>query len=302
MPTRNSSNTQWFIIEGQDPEEARRNPNALHNVASPDYFAAMGIPVLAGRSFADTDTAEAPPVVLVNREVVDHYFPDGDALGRRISFDAENWWEIVGIVGSVRHYGLDVPPELQVYQPYEQQPQGRLSIVLHTQGNPTAMAPQLRAEIRAIDPDQALYDLMPMTEAVAEDTWDLGFFTSLMRVFAAIAAAIAAVGIYGVTAYSVSRRTQELGVRMALGADRAHIVRMVIRQSMTVVAVGVGIGLVLAVAQGLALQSLLYEVSGTDPATFAGVVALILGVGLLAAWLPARRATRLDPVRALRDE
>jgi ABC-type antimicrobial peptide transport system permease subunit len=173
---------------------------------------------------------------------------------------------------------------------------------VHTQGDPADMAPQVRAEIRAIDPDQALYDVMTLDQAVSENVWELSFFTSLMRAFAVIAAAIAAVGIYGVTAYSVSRRTQELGVRMALGAERSHITRMVIRQSMAVVVVGVVIGVVLAVGQGIALQSQLYEISGTDPATFAAVVALVLGVGLMAAWLPARRATRLDPVRALRDE
>jgi len=302
MPIRGSSSTQWFMYEGQDPEEARRNPSALHNSASPGYFDAMGIPVLSGRAFADGDTAAAPRVALINDIAAARYFPDGDALGHRISFDAEEWWEIVGIVGSVRHFDLDVPPELQVYVPYEQVPQGRLSIVLHTQGDPAAMAPQLRSEVRSIDPDQALYDLMPLTDSLAESIWDLGFFTKLMRIFAIIAATIAAVGIYGVTAYAVSRRTQELGVRMALGAERSHIVRMVIRQSMTVVLIGVAIGLVLALAQGMALQSMLYEISGTDPVTFAGVVALVLGVSLLAAWLPARRATSLDPVRALRDE
>jgi putative ABC transport system permease protein len=302
MPIRGSSNTQWFMYEGQEPEEARRNPAALHNSVSPGYFPTLGIPLLAGRTFTDGDTGAAPRVVLVNEEVVARYFAEGGALGKRISFDGENWWGVVGVVGSVRHFGLDVRPEMQVYVPYEQNAQGRLSIVLHTRGDPAAMAPQLRAEIRAIDADQALFDLMPVTDAVAEDVWELGLIANLMRAFAVIAASIAAVGIYGVTAYSVSRRTQELGVRLALGAQRGHIVRMVVRQSMLVVGVGVVIGVALAVIQGLALESLLYEVSGTDPATLAGVVALVLAVSLAAAWLPARRATRLDPVRALRDE
>jgi predicted permease len=290
------------MYEGQEPEEARRNPAALHNSVSPGYFPTLGIPLLAGRTFTDGDTGAAPRVVLVNEEVVARYFAEGGALGKRISFDGQNWWGVVGVVGSVRHFGLDVRPEMQVYVPYEQNAQGRLSIVLHTRGDPAAMAPQLRAEIRAIDADQALFDLMPVTDAVAEDVWELGLIANLMRAFAVIAASIAAVGIYGVTAYSVSRRTQELGVRLALGAQRGHIVRMVVRQSMLVVGVGVVIGVALAVIQGLALESLLYEVSGTDPATLAGVVALVLAVSLAAAWLPARRATRLDPVRALRDE
>jgi ABC-type antimicrobial peptide transport system permease subunit len=177
-----------------------------------------------------------------------------------------------------------------------------LSVVLKTRTDPAAMAPQLRREIRAIDPDQALYDVMPVTAAVARSVWMPGFFTSLMRAFALIAAAIAAVGIYGVTAYSVSRRTRELGVRMALGAERPEITRMVIRQSMAIVAIGIVVGLVLAVGQGKALESMLYEISGTDPMTFVTVVAMIVAVSLLAAWLPARRATGLDPVRALRDE
>jgi len=302
IPIRGSTNTQWFMYEGQDSEEARRNPSALHNSASPGYFDAMGIPVLAGRPFADADTAAATRVALINDVAADHYFPEGDVLGRRITFDAEEWWEIVGVVGSVRHFELDVPPELQVYVPFEQVPSGRLSIVLHTQGDPSAMAPRLRSEIRSIDPDQALYDLMPMTDSLAESIWQIGFFTNLMRIFALIAAVIAAVGIYGVTSYAVSRRTQELGVRMALGAERAHIMRMVIRQSMTVVLIGVVIGLALAAAQGAALQAMLYEVSGADPLTFATVVGLVFGVSLLAAWLPARRATRLDPVMALRDQ
>jgi len=302
IPMRGSSNTQWFMVEGQDPEEARRNPAALHNAASPGYFETMDIPLLGGRFFDERDNAQGPRAVLINQQVVDRYFDDGNVLGKRISFDAENWWQIVGVVGSVRHFGLEVAPEMQVYVPYEQNVSSRLSIVVHTDGDPAEMAPQVRAEIRAIDPDQALYDVMTLDQAVAESVWNLGFFTSLMRAFALIAAAIAAVGIYGVTAYSVARRTQELGVRMALGAGRSDITRMVIRQSMAVVSIGVLIGMLLAVGQGIALQSVLYEISGTDPRTFAAVVGLVLGVGLLAAWLPARRATRLDPVRALRDE
>jgi putative ABC transport system permease protein len=302
MPMAGSSNRQWFMYEGQDPDEARRNPSALHNSVSPGYFETLGIPLLAGRGFRETDSSAAPRVVVVNDAVVSRFLPEGEPLGRRLTFDGENWWEIVGVVGSVRHYGLDTPAQLQAYVPYEQWPQGRLSVVLHTRGDPAAMGPQLRSEIRAIDPDQALYDLMPVSDAVARTVWMPGFFSSLMRVFAIIAAAIAAVGIYGVTAYSVSRRTQELGVRMALGAERRAITRMVILQSMTVVAIGIVIGLVLAVGQGMALESILYEISGTDPATFATVVALILIVSLVAAWLPARRATGLDPVRALRNE
>ena len=185
-----------------------------------------------------------------------------------------------------------------------------MSLIVKTSGDAQELAPLVRAEIRDIDPDQALLKLMSYESVVAEAMWGAAFFSRLMWIFAVIAAVVAAVGIYGVTAYSVSRRTHELGVRLALGAPRSRIMRMVVRQSMAVVLVGVVIGLGLALAQGVVLGAVLgdvdvdsgVDVSLIDPFTYAGVTLLVLAVGLGATWLPARRTTRLDPVRALRDD
>jgi len=302
-PMRGGANRSWVIVEGQEMADARHNnPKALNNTVSPGYFRTMGIDLRQGRAFTHADNGESTPVAIINDVFAEHHFPGGDAVGRRMGFGDGNWIEIVGVVGSVRHFGLDTPAELQFYVPFEQAPSGRVTLVAHTLVDPASLIEVVRAEIRDLDPDQALYDLMPLEAAVAESFWLGTFIAQLMWVFAGIAAIVAAVGIYGVTAYAVSRRTHELGVRMALGADRTHIMRMVLRQSMTTVFIGTVIGLGLAFAQGAILESVLVDVSGTDPATFAGVTALIIVVSLLAAWLPARRATHLDPVRALRDD
>ena len=185
IPMRGSSNTSWVIVEGQEMEYARRNnPDALNNSVSPGYIRTMGIELLKGREFEHTDNAGSNPVVIINDVFAEHHFPDGDAIGRRVGFGNDYWMEIVGIVGSVRHFGLETPAELQFYRPYEQAPAGRLSLVAHTRGNPATLAEVVRTEIRDIDPDQALYDVMSLEAAVVESIWLGKFFSQLLWIFA----------------------------------------------------------------------------------------------------------------------
>lgn len=304
FPLRGSSNTMGFSVEGHDEEELAYS--ALTNAASPDYFRVMGIPLVRGRTFRTSDREGAPPVAIINETMAQRLWPNESPLGKRLKFGRlesdQPWMEVVGVVGGIRHFDIDRRPGMQLYRPFEQDPSRRLSVVVQGSAEPSALMRAVRSEVRAIDPNQALYDVMSLDEVVSAAMWQWGFFSALFWIFGGIAALLAAVGLYGVVSYLVSQRTHEIGVRIALGAENGDVLSLVVRQGLKLIAIGLTVGLVLGVGIGRLMQGILYEVSGTDPLTLAGGILLLAAVGALACLVPALRAMRVNPVEALRYE
>lgn len=278
-------------------------------VVSPEYFQTLGIPVLRGRGFDRGDREGAPPVAVLSEGAATLLWPDEDALGRTLELGtrlgvAEHraGGEVVGIVRDVRHDGPHRPAPPQVYVAHAQFPVDFLSLAVRTGGEPAALAGPIRRLVRGVDPDLALSEARTMEQWLGESLARSRFFALLLGLFAVIALLLAAVGIYGLVAYGVRRRTRELGVRMALGAASADVLRLVVRQAAAVAGAGVALGLVGAFLLTRTLRGLLFQLSPTDPATLATVTVVLIGVAMAAAWIPARRATRVDPLLALRQE
>ena len=295
-----------LAIEGRRNVPGTRTALAADLTVTPRHFATLGIPILEGRDFSDSDGARAPLVAIVSRTAVDRYWPGRSPLGARIRLGDEPspsaWRTIVGVVGDVRNDDIDAPPLPHVYVPHRQRPEAAMTVVLRTQGDPLALVGALRAAVAAADPHQALFDVKTMERIFDEDLAGSRVLIQVMQFFAICALLLAAVGIYGVVAHAVARRTQEIGLRMALGASARSVAGLVLRQGLT----PVGAGLVLGVAGALAISrvvaSVLYQVSPTDPLTYVGVAALLALVATAACLVPARRAARVDPLEALRTE
>jgi putative ABC transport system permease protein len=301
--TPNSTN---FAIEGQAdflPEEQVEVPV---DAITPGYFAVMGVPLLAGRPFNEGDSGTAPQVVIINKTLADRFFPKNDAIGRRIKYGNQAtqnpWMTIVGIVADTRRTGYESAVRPETYLPYAQSPDGTLTIVVRTAGEPASFMPALRSIARDVDPAIALQGLRPIDEQLGEMTSQRRLNTLLLTIFAVVAGLLAAVGVYGVVAYSVEQRTRELGVRVALGAPASRILGLIAFEVATLAFAGLALGLAAAVALSRSMTSLLYQVSATDPATFAAIAAIALLTAALASLVPAVRALRVDPVKALRAE
>jgi predicted permease len=292
-----------FEIEGQ--------PKPTLDVGIPkideNYFRTMGIPVLAGREFAASDSAAAPKVAIVSERVVREYFPGGarEALGRRVRvWGNSEWLTVVGVVADIRQRGLDQEVQPMIYAPFQQDSSGFVrfvSFVART-ATPGSVAEGIRAEIRRTAPDLPIEATVTMDEALAASVAQPRFRTLLLALFAMAATLIATCGLYGLMAYAVTQRRREIGVRMALGADRRDVLRLVLTRAFLIVAAGLVVGLAGAAAVTRVLQTFLFGVTPTDPIAFTAVTLLLMAVGLMAAWLPARRATRIDPSTALRAE
>jgi predicted permease len=271
---------------------------------TPHYFRAMGIPLIRGRPFNERDPTSAAPVAIINEALAREYFPNEDPLGQHITQE-NNSWEIVGIVGDVRASGLAEKVRPLVYRP---QSFGsaywniRANLVVRTSLSPRGMAESIRQVILGVDPDQPVANVRTMEGVIAASVLQRRFILMLLGLFAGAALLLAAIGLYGVIAYAVSQRTREIGIRIALGATRQNVLSLVLGQGMKLALIGVGVGVAAAMALTRVMRNLLYEVKPTDPLTFACVAILLLGVALLACWLPARRATRVDPMEALRYE
>jgi putative ABC transport system permease protein len=291
-------------VEGRPPSKPGEGASANWYTVSPTYFTAMRIPLLKGRLFTDADAAGAPRVALINETMARKMWPGEDPLGQRLrmGIDSDAPREIVGVVGDVRHYGLDQDVTMQMYDPVRQRPMSGMSFVLKTSVDPASLAPAARRAVLAADPEQPVSDVRTMREVVEATTAQRRFSLLLLGVFAGIALLLAAVGIYGVVGYSVAQRTHEIGVRMALGARRGEILGLVLRQGMALALLGVGVGLVGALALTRLIAGLLFGVSASDPLTFAATAVLLSGVALLATFIPAHRATRVEPTAALRYE
>jgi putative ABC transport system permease protein len=270
---------------------------------TPEYLRVMQIPLIRGRPITEQDTATSPPVVLVNETMARRFFPDEDPIGKRLDISGPTYMrEIVGIVGDIKQESLRTPTPPQVYEPLAQKPAPTIKVLLRAPDNPLRFAETVRQEVRAIDKAQPLSDARLMEEIVASSLTRDRFSVFVLGAFACLALILAAVGLYGVVAYVVTQRTNEIGIRIALGAEPHGIQRLVVVQSLRMVVIGLGLGLAGAVVATGILRSLLYEVKPRDPMTFAGVSLLLVVVALAAAFIPARRAARVDPVLALRAE
>ena len=309
LPLYGGSST-GFDIEGRARSEAGQRPLVEYRAISPEYLRAMGMRLIAGRAFSARDTADAPGVVIINETLAKKYFPNEDPIGRRLGLSGPpDMREIVGVVADVRNYGLDAEVKPEAYVPFLQNAPEYLTavaagmnIVVRTVNDPTALASAFRAQVQALDKDQPVAEISTMEVQLAESIAQRRFNMLLLAVFAALALVLAAVGIYGVIAYTVAQRSHEMGIRLALGASRADILKLVFSDAMFTTLTGVTVGLIAALALTRLLSSLLYDVAPTDPLVFLGLAALLILVALIATYVPARRAMRLNPIAALRHE
>ena len=299
--------TSTFTVQGS-PVAAGHEPNAHYRVISPGYFKTMGIPFSEGRDFTRRDGTDAPDALIINKAMADRFWPGESPLGRRIQLASERtrWREVVGVVGDEKLSALDKETGSAVYVPVPQNtvPTAIRSVTLVARagGDPSGLPAALRAALRAVDGEQALFQIRPLSEVISDSLGQPRFNSLLMVIFAALAGALAAVGVYGVMAYSVAQRRQEIGIRLALGARPRNVMTMILGQGMRLGAAGVAAGLVAAFALTRVAVTLLHGVSPTDPFTFSTISLMLLAVAFLASYLPARRATRLDPCVALRHE
>jgi predicted permease len=270
-------------------------------VACPNYFEALGVPLLAGREFTHQDTVAAPRVVIINQTMAQKYWPRENPVGRRILED-DSWLTVVGVVGDVRHWGLDNGSESQFFRPYTQAAWPVMSVVVRTTGAPMSFMPAIKKAMSQVEPDRPVSDPETMVEVVQDSLVSRRFPTLLLSAFALLALSLAAVGIVGVVSYSVAQRTHEVGIRMALGARAGDVLKLMITGSMTWVAVGIGCGIAGSLGLTRLLGSLLYEVKPWNPVVLGAVSLLLTCIGLLATYIPARRAAKIDPMVALRYE
>jgi putative ABC transport system permease protein len=292
-----------YSIEGRPAYNLGEEPLAEFRTVTPDYFRAIGIPLLKGRLFTDRDDNGASQTVLINRALADRMFADQDAIGKRLFVLDGKPHEIAGVVGNARQWGLDRPADPEIYFPFAQTIlSAEATLVLRTSSDPADLADAVRLAVREVSSDAPVFRVKTMTDVVEASTAQQRFNMVLMTAFAAVALVMAAIGMYGVISYSVSQRTHEIGVRVALGASRGAIVKLVVGQGMALASIGVAIGLGAAFGLTRLLSSLLFGISPTDPATFAVISLILAGVALVACFVPARRATKVDPMVALRYE
>ena len=298
-----------FSVEGQSSPGDMKLPFALYRVVSPDYFSAMSIPLQRGRFFGAHDNADSQPVILISRRLAEQTWPGEDPVGKRLKIgplDSPNaWLTVVGVVGNVRQVGLYGDPRMDLYVPYAQERRVFIAprdLVLRTKGDATAVAGAVRQAVWSVDKDQPVSHVRTMDQVFSAAISQERFQALLLGLFAALALVLACIGLYGVISYAVAQRTHEIGVRMALGARPRDVLRLVLRQGMSLTIVGLVLGIAIGSVATRFLSDLLYGVTARDPLTFVGVPILLLLVAFLACYIPARRATRIDPLVALRYE
>ncbi len=302
LPFSGRWSTSSFTIEGYQPGPNEPRPWGDVRIVSPGFRKALGLPLLAGRFLTDEDGPDSPPVVVVDEELAHRYFPDGDAVGHRLSF-GDGDVEIVGVVGHAAHEGLDANRRVQVYGSYRQFPdQHGMYILTRTSGDPNALVPGLREAVRSVDPQLPLADVATMQHRIADSMGERRMSLVLITVFALMALLLAATGVYGVMAEVVGQRTREMGVRMAMGASRGAVLSLVVRQGVSLASIGILLGLAGSLVISRFLKSQLFGVTPRDPATYAVVVGVLLASATLATLVPALRAVRVDPAHALRQE
>jgi putative ABC transport system permease protein len=293
-----------FYFEAQPRPNDNELPQTNYSAVSPGYFKAMRIPLIAGRAFSEHDTLDAPRVAIVSQTLAQRYFPSGDAIGKRINVQTgpESYREIVGIVGDVKQNGLTKETKPHAYEPFAQAPNQFMTLIVRSTTDPASLVPAIRSKVLALDSELPLQRVTPLDRMLANSIRQQRFTSIVLSVFAGVALLLAAAGLYGVISYSVAQRTQELGIRVALGAQVKDVMRLVLRQGMTYVVAGEVIGIIGAFALTRLLSGLLFGVTPTDAVTFVAVTVVLTVVALLACYIPARRATKVDPLVALRYE
>ena len=308
LPVQSSGTNGNYYVEGRPPVPLPQMPFAELRMASPGFFSSLGIPILRGRDFEERDqeSGTGPRKVIVNDVLARREFPGQNPLGQRIVFGGGDGLEIVGVVGDVRQAGLDREPLAEIYKPYTDVEYASLlsdmALVVKTSGDPGAMAGDVRQAVRAVDPGVPLYAVQTMDQVITDSLASSRLILWLLALFAGIALVLSAAGLYGVISYLVAQRTREIGMRMALGAQTRDVLRLILGQGAGLTAAGIVLGLLGALAATRVLENLLYGVSARDPLTFASIAALLALVALAATWLPARRASRVDPIVAIRNE
>ncbi len=295
---------EGFAIEGRPAVDPQDLPNANYYDVTPGYFPALGVRLVRGRLFTAEDDRRTPRVAIINETLARQQFSHQDPIGQRIRItDApDRWRKIVGVVGDVTQYGVDQVSPCQIYEPYAQAPQDTLNVVVRTRGPAAAVLGSLRPAVYAVDKDQPVGSILPLETILADSLTRQRFATTLFSIFSQVALIIAAVGIYSVMAWHVAQRTVEFGIRLALGAQPGDVLRLVLGQGFRLVAAGLLAGLAGTLAAARALGALLYHTDACDPATLVAAALVLAAVAVLACWLPARRATRVDPMIALRAE
>ena len=306
MPMGRNNWSRRVLAEGGKEQDMEKGPVTNFNIVSPDFFRTLGIPIKRGRDINWDDGGSAPRIAVVNESFAKLLWPDQDAIGRRFRLagtpDSVGPCTVVGIVGDVVQSIHETKVKACVYVPHQQDPNQMMAFLVKSNREPGSIAKDMRNILRSMDADQPLVDAYTLHEQQQRALWEDRLWASLMLTFSTLALVIAAVGIYGVMAYSVAQRTQEIGIRMALGAARSDVVRMVVGQAMRLTLIGCGIGLAAAYAVTRLMASMVFGVSTSDPPTFAGVALILALSGIIAAWVPAQRATRVDPMIALRCE
>lgn len=306
LPLTDNHSRSDITIEGQPIPEIDKFPHPDFHVVSPDYFKVMGIPLVRGRAFTEADTPQAPGVVLISQSLARRFWPEGDAVGKTILIGhpapKNPPLTIVGVAGDTKQYGLAAATRWEVYLSYLQRPTGNFRVVVRTLTNPENIAAAVKSGLRGVDRDVPISEVETMRNVVSDSVGMQRMTMFLLGLFAALAIVLAAVGIYGVISYSVGQRTHEIGIRMALGGERRDVLWFVLGKGLALTLFGVGAGLIGALALTRFLSSLLYGVSATDPYIFCGVSLFLMVVALLASYIPARRATKVDPMIALRYE
>ncbi len=305
LPMGGGRNGFPFVIEGR-PDDSKTTPVAEFAGVSPNYFEVLRTPLIRGRVFLDSDEPKSQQVAIIDQTLANRYWPGQDPLGAHIQFNAQanapNWFTIVGVVGDVKSDGFEAPLAPHIYLPVFQGPPYASVLFLRTHANPGTLGDQIRTEVQSVDSNLPLFSVRTLDEVVARSMAERRFALEILALFAAVALLLAAIGIYGVMSYAFSRRIHELGIRIALGAQRRDILRMALSEGMTLVVIGLVAGVVGAMLLTRFLRSLLFNVTATDPLVFVSIAALLAAVALLACYIPARRATHVDPLVALREE
>ncbi len=308
IPLTNDHERTDITLEGMALPKPGSFPHPDTHIVSPAYVSTLGVALLRGRAFTDADNENAPPVAMINDMLAQRFFPDKNPIGKRFIFGHPSadkppkWISIVGVVGDTKLYGLSNPSRLEVYVPFRQSPTGDMNLLVKSGSDPAALTSTIRRIIASIDKDQPVFAVATMNQLFMNSVSTRRMTLILLGLFSALALVLAAIGIYGVISYSLAQRTQEIGIRMALGAQRGNLLRMILSQGAEIAGIGIIIGIVVSFGLTRLMSNLLFSVSAVDPATFAAVVIVLALIAMLASYIPARRSLRVDPMVALRNE